>query len=190
VRRRARAELNLAPTDRVILYVGRLGAEKRVLPLLQALAPLLQARPYYRILFVGDGPSRAVLTAAVREWGLAPQARFVADTPWADMHRLYAAADLFATLSLSEVHPMTLIEAALCGVPVVARRDPAYEGLVCEGYNGYLVDADSELAPRAVEILDDEARRRAFSANAQVLAAGLGVEQHAARVEALYRQLL
>ena len=106
------------------------------------------------------------------------------------MHRVYAAADLFVTVSLSEVHPMTLIEAAACGLPVVARRDPAYEGLVCDGYNGYLVDSDEDLALRVAQVLDQDARQHIFSINALTVAAGLSAERHVARVEDLYQGLL
>jgi 1,2-diacylglycerol 3-alpha-glucosyltransferase len=189
-RRGARVELGLAPGDRVIVYAGRLGAEKRVLPLLKALAPVLQAGSQYKILFVGDGPGRGALMGAVEAQGLAPQVHFVADVPWGEMHRLYGAADLFATVSLSEVQPMTLIEAAICGLPIVARRDPAYEGLVRDGYNGYLVEADGDLAARVAEILDNEARRRAFGVHARAVAAGFRADEHVARIEALYRRLL
>jgi len=190
VRRRTRTDLGVAPDDKVIVYVGRLGAEKRVLPLLHALVPLLHARTNYRALFVGDGPARIALADAARERGVDARIRFVRDVPWAEMPRMYAAADLFATVSLSEVHPMTLVEAAACGVPAVVRRDPAFDGLVRHGYNGYLVDRDNDLATWAVRILDEPARQRAFAANALAVAGGLGADKHVETIESLYRRLL
>ena len=62
------------------------------------------------------------------------------------MVELYAIAHAFATASLSEIHPMTLIEAAMCGLPIVARRDVSFVGLVRDGYNGFLVDSDRAIA--------------------------------------------
>ncbi len=141
-RDRARAALGIEPEDRVILYVGRLAQEKRVLALLAALQPLLAADAGCRVVFVGTGPARDDLAAAARAAGLDRQVLLTGPVPWERIVELYAIAHAFATASLSEVHPMTLIEAAMCGLPIVARRDISFVGLVRDGYNGFLVDSD------------------------------------------------
>jgi 1,2-diacylglycerol 3-alpha-glucosyltransferase len=103
---------------------------------------------------------------------------------------LYALADLFVTASLSEVHPVTLIEASMCGLPIVARRDAAYAGLVRDDYNGYLVDSDQQIADRAAEILDDEAKRLRLARNGLLLSEEFTAERHVERLETLYQQVL
>ena len=55
-RDRARAALGIDPAERVVLFVGRLAQEKRVLALLAALQPLLAADAGCRAVFVGTGP--------------------------------------------------------------------------------------------------------------------------------------
>jgi len=110
--------------------------------------------------------------------------------PWERMNDLYLAADLFASASLSEVHPMTLLEAGACGLPAVVRRDDAYQGLVEDGYNGYLADSDEQLAQTVSRILPDKEKLQRLSRNAQRLAVGLTIEAQATRLEALYQQLL
>jgi 1,2-diacylglycerol 3-alpha-glucosyltransferase len=109
---------------------------------------------------------------------------------WEHVHKLYAIADVFATASLSEVHPLTLIEAAMCGLPIVARRDESYSGLVVDGYNGYLVDTDQEIAARLSDILADETTRLAFSHNGLILSEGYTAESHVGKVESLYQQMI
>jgi 1,2-diacylglycerol 3-alpha-glucosyltransferase len=106
------------------------------------------------------------------------------------MPSLYLAADLFASASVSEVHPMTLIEAAACGLPAVVRRDDAYRGLVEDGYNGRLVGSDAELAQVITCLLPDAAELRRLSQNARCLAAGRTVEAQASHLEALYLELV
>lgn len=189
-RDRVRAGLGIGPADRVILYVGRLAQEKRVLPLLTALAPLLRADPQCRAVFVGAGPARDALAAAARAAGLGSQVLFTGPVAWEQMAEIYAMAHVFATASLSEVHPMTLIEAVLCGLPVVARRDISFADTVKEGYNGFLADSDCEIADKVSEILQDEAKQRVFACNARALSGQFTVEAHVDRLEALYRQVI
>ena len=75
----------------------------------------------------------------------------------------------FLTASLSEVHPMTLIEAAMSGLPIVARWDDSFANLVKHGQNGYLVGSDAELATRAFELIHEDEQRQRFSEQSSVL---------------------
>jgi 1,2-diacylglycerol 3-alpha-glucosyltransferase len=185
-----RRALGLCSTDRVILYAGRIAPEKRVVELLDALTALLQAQPQAKVLFVGSGPADDDLVAAAKRNGVSSQVVVAGSVDWQQMHSHYALAHLFVTASLSEMHPMTLIEASLCGLPVVARHDPAYEGLVRDGYNGYLVPSDRGIAAKALELLDDEGKRQVFSANARTLSEKFSAENHVRQIEALYHQML
>jgi len=173
-----------------VLYAGRIAREKRVLELLGALVPLLRAQPEVKVLFVGRGPLEAPLAAAAEGWAVGQQVVLAGGVAWEQMHRFYAVADLFATASLSEIQPMTLIEASLCGLPIVARRDQAYADLVRDGDNGYQVEGDGEIAGRIAELLGDEARRRTLAGNALALSAQFSAERHVAQLEALYRRLI
>ena len=158
--------------------------------LLDALAPLLQAQPQVKAMFVGSGPAAKDLVAAVKRNRLASQVVLVGKVEWQQMHRFYSLAHLVVTASLSEMQPMTLIEASLCGLPIVARRDAAYAGLVRDDYNGYLVTSDQAIAARALDLLQDEGKRRAFSEHARALAKEFSAESHVRQVEALYRQVI
>jgi 1,2-diacylglycerol 3-alpha-glucosyltransferase len=186
----ARQALGLRPTDRVILYAGRIAREKRVVELLDALAPLLQAQPEVKVLFIGCGPADRDLAAAVERNLVGPQVVLAGKVEWQQMHRTYSLADLFVTASLSEMHPMTLIEASLCGLPIVTRRDPAYAGLVRNEYNGYQVTSDRAIAARAWDLLYDEGKRQRFSENARALSEDFSAEHHVRRLEALYRRVV
>lgn len=185
-----RQALGLCSTDQVILYAGRIAREKRVVELLDALAPLLRAEPQIKILFVGDGPADCDLATAVRRNRVCSQVVLAGKVEWRQMHRFYTLAHLFVTASLSEMHPMTLIEASLCGLPIVARRDPAYASLVHDNYNGYLVASDQAITARVLDLLHDEGKRQKFAENARALAEEFSAENHVTQLEALYRQML
>jgi 1,2-diacylglycerol 3-alpha-glucosyltransferase len=185
-----RRELGLGPGDQIVLYAGRIAREKRVVELLDALAPLLRAQRQAKALFVGSGPAERELAAAVERNGVASQVILSGTVEWQQMHRFYSVAHLFVTASLSEMHPMTLIEAALCGLPIVTRHDAAYEGLVREGYNGYLAASDRAIPVRILELLRDEAKRQSFSENARALSEQFTAGNHVRQIEALYQQLM
>jgi 1,2-diacylglycerol 3-alpha-glucosyltransferase len=185
-----RQALGLCPTDQVVLYAGRIAQEKRVVELFHALVPLLRARSQAKVLFVGNGPAQRDLAAAVERSRLGPQVVLVGKVEWQQMYRFYSLAHLFVTASLSEMHPMTLIEASLCGLPIVARQDPAYADLILDEYNGYVVPSDQSIATRARDLLDDEEKRQRFSANARALSQEFNAENHVRQLEALYRQMI
>jgi 1,2-diacylglycerol 3-alpha-glucosyltransferase len=186
---RTRAALGIQALDRVILYAGRLAKEKRVLELFWTLVPLLREHPEFKAVFVGDGPSYKALLEAVERSDTARQVILTGRVDWGEMYRLYSAADLFASASLSEVQPMTLIEASMSGLPIVARRDDSCADLVHDGYNGYLVDSDREIAERAAGLLGSEAALRRFSENSLALSDRFTAEGHVEQIESLYQEL-
>ncbi len=126
-RRTGRAALGIADAAPTVLFAGRLAPEKRVVELLHAVHPLLAADPAARAVFAGAGPQAALLQKLAGRAGVGRQVVLTGGVPWQDMPGIYTLADVFATASLSEIHPMTLIEAVSSGLPAVARRDPGID---------------------------------------------------------------
>jgi glycosyltransferase involved in cell wall biosynthesis len=71
----------------------------------------------------------------------------------------YQKADIFLFPSAWEGSPKVLLEAAACGLPVIARRDYQPETVV-HGGTGYLVGTDDELFARVQELLSHPDQRR------------------------------
>jgi teichuronic acid biosynthesis glycosyltransferase TuaC len=114
-----RAALGIEPDARLVVYVGRLVAEKGLRELLAAAALLAAADPRLQFALVGEGPLRGEL----ERWIAANPGTRVrlpgAQAP-ADVARWMAASDLVTLPSYSEGHPNVLVEALACGRPVVA----------------------------------------------------------------------
>ena len=85
---------------------------------------------------------------------------------------------------------MTVIEALVCALPVVSRRDDSYVDQVIPGENGYLVDTDEELTSAIGGLLADENKLRAFSVRSKVLSQRFTAEGHVASMEKLYEQVI
>lgn len=158
-RRAARRRLRLSETDAVVAFVGRLAGIKRPDRVLEVARRL----PDAVFLVVGDGSRRAQLEAAA-----GPNVRFLG---WRDdVETVYAAADVALLTSDNEGMPVTLVEAALAGLPAVTTDVGSAGEVVADGVTGTVVPIDVEALAEAVRHLlsdDGERRRRGRAAAAR-----------------------
>ncbi len=185
-----RRRLGINVSDKVILFVGRIAEEKRIDELFESLLPLLEQDQGVTALFVGGGPNLKRMQERAGAGKLERKAIFPGYVEWERMPPIYGIADLFVTASLSEIHPMTVLEAIMCGLPVVARRDDSLSGVVESGVNGYLVDSDDEIRDKAMQIMSDAQLGLEFSANSLQIARRYTEDIHVNKCEALYKEVL
>ncbi|MCA9985410.1 MAG: glycosyltransferase [Anaerolineales bacterium] len=177
-------------TDVLGVYVGRLSAEKRLPQLLQQFALALDVRPELRLLIVGDGPERTALEQYVWSHGLSDSVRFAGSVPSQDVPNFLAPADFFVTASVSEVHPLTVIEAMAVGLPIAAVFSPGIADTVVNQQTGYLVHSGSGLAGALVGLASSAAVRDQMGAAAKTASRHFDIRQTVAFTVALYEKLL
>lgn len=157
-----RADAGLPATGAIVLYVGRLVAEKGVEELLAAWRTIERAT----LVAVGDGPLAGAVTAT-------PNARLLGPLPRERLPVAYAAADALVLPSISTPRfrePWGLVcnEALHQGTPVVATTavGAVAGGLVRDEQTGLVVPpGDVEALARAIErLLDDPALRTRLGA--------------------------
>ncbi|MFA6229456.1 MAG: glycosyltransferase family 1 protein [Rhodanobacter sp.] len=120
-------------TTPVVLYVGRIAAEKNLELAVQAFAAIRQQNPNARYVWVGDGPARASLQQAHPDFIFAGMQRGEA------LAGHFASADLFVFASLSETFGNVILEALAAGLPVVAYAEGAAREHLVDGVNGYCI---------------------------------------------------
>ena len=170
-----REELGASADDVVVLSVGRLVPDKGMDDLIRALAGA--SDPRLLLVLAGDGPERGALQALARELGA--RVLLTGDRAWERIVELYAAADVFALLSLREPWGVVVNEAAACALPLVlSDHVGAAHDLLLDGENGFVVPAgDVEAAARALATLAaDPGLRERFGARSRELAGGWGYE--------------
>jgi glycosyltransferase involved in cell wall biosynthesis len=124
----------------VILFVGKLLPKKGPADLLEAFGRVTK-RTQAALLYVGDGPLRAELEAAVRRL-VHPNVAFVGFRNQSELPRFYAMADIFVVPSRFEPWGLVLNEAMCFGLPIVASdRVGASRDLIRDGENGFIFPA-------------------------------------------------
>ncbi|HUQ05619.1 MAG TPA: glycosyltransferase [Kofleriaceae bacterium] len=167
MRAAVRAELGIPASAVVIGTVGRVDEFKNQTLLLMAAAPLLG--PDVHVVFVGDGPTREALEAAVKNLTDPSKAHVLGRRM--DVARLLTAFDVFCLSSKSEGLPLVVPEAMASGLPVVSTAVGGIPGVVDEGETGYLTAVDeTELRDRLKRLVDDPAKAKAMGARAREVA--------------------
>lgn len=185
-----RKEFGLKKNDKLLIFVGRIGREKRVKELFEAIVPVIKEDPQVKMIFVGEGPALDGLIKNATEMGLNKEFVFTGFVNWGLVYRLYSMSDIFVTASLSEVHPMTLIEAAMCDLPIIARKDDSYLDLVHNNMNGYLVDNDINITTKLIDLLNDKNKLKEFSKASFYVSQSFTAENHVNKVEKFYKKIL
>jgi D-inositol-3-phosphate glycosyltransferase len=179
-REASRAEIGIAPSERVVLFVGRIDPIKGIDTLIEAAGIMraagdLEPAPTFVIVggdldSAGDpiGPL-AKVAAEIADRGLAESFRLVGSQPQNLLPVHYAAADVVAVPSRYESFGLVAVEALACGTPVVASRAGGLRFTIDEGVAGLLVKPQSPaaLAAGLTTILADDALRAAMSAAAR-----------------------
>ena len=122
-----------------IVCVARLAPVKNHGLLLEACAALRARGLEFRCLLVGEGRTREELQAARARLGLEAEVDLVGAATQRRVVSLWRRAAVAALSSSSEGMPVSLMEAAACGVPAVATSVGGVPELVEDGVTGLLV---------------------------------------------------
>lgn len=125
------------PEAPLLLYVGRVSAEKEI----EQIKPVLEAIPEARLAIVGDGPHRETLETHFANTAT----NFVGYLQGLELASAYASADAFVFPSRTETLGLVLLEAMAAGCPVVAACSGGIPDIVTDGVNGHLFDPQDPL---------------------------------------------
>lgn len=138
-----RAKFDLPSQAFVFVYVGRLGPEKNLHTLIDALAIARRGGADLHLMLIGAGPEEQALREYVRAQNLSECVRFPGVFSNEEIPSLLGLSDAFVTASTTEGHPLTLIEAMATGRPVVAFDVPGIQETIVDGECGLLAQVDA-----------------------------------------------
>jgi glycosyltransferase involved in cell wall biosynthesis len=135
--------INAASGDKLVLFAGRLDANKDPLAALEGFASYA-ARPGVsaQLVVCGEGELHDALTERARELGVADRVHIVGDQSRERLAALMRSSDaLLVTSKLEGGGPRVVVEALACGLPVVAPSVGEVPRRVQHQRNGYLLAA-------------------------------------------------
>ena len=155
-----RHRLGFDPHAPLVVGMSRLVPRKGFDVLIDACAELAHRWPTLQVAIAGSGRDRARLERRAKRRG-AP-VRFLGRVDDADLIPLLGSADAFAMLCRNrwagleqEGFGIVFLEAAACGVPVVAGRSGGSAEAVIDGQTGFVIERPREIASvvKALELL-------------------------------------
>lgn len=185
-----RSELGISKRAIVGVYVGRISQEKAVDRLLKVFAALREETPDLHLLLVGGGPSLDECRQLARELGMAGRVTFTGPISYERIGGVLGLADFFVSASVSEVHPLTLIEAAAAGLPAVGIDSPGVADVIVDEETGFLTeDNDLSFGLRIMRMVQDGALREEMGCAGRRYSQRFSAHHNAREVLALYQTL-
>lgn len=190
-RARLREQLNIAPSDRVILFLGRLNRDKGTLELARAFSEIARCRENVVLVWVGaeEEVSFDSLQSLCAQHG-----HKMRRVPYTTSPEQYMAmADIFCLPSYREGFGQVIIEAGAVGLPTVASKIYGITDAVDDGVTGLLTPVSDvpALVSALLRLLDDaELRVTMGQAARQRVSRLFASEIITAGWQALYKKLL
>ncbi len=172
----------------LLIYVGRLSAEKQI----ERIKPVLEALPHARLALVGDGPHRQQLEKTFENTAT----NFVGYLSGEELASAYASGDAFLFPSSTETLGLVLLEAMAAGCPVVGANRGGIPDIITDGVNGCLFDPDgnnkgSESLVKATQrLLNNDLEHQSMRKAAREEAEKWGWASATEQLRRYYRQVL
>lgn len=182
-----RSRLGVKSDTPILLSVGRMDPEKRLDFLVDAFVGLSEQHPDARLVFAGDGGAKKEIEAKVAATRVKERVHFLGMVKRADLPDVLHDATVFLCASTTEVHPISVIEAIASGLPLVAVEDEAFEGMIENGLNGYMVPLNVKAFSDSVSgLLADRRKLMKFGRHSMQLSEKFSIEGQVKALENLY----
>ena len=171
----------------IVTFVGRLAPPKDLLLLIDA----IKLVPEIKLQIVGDGELRQQVEGYIFKNGLRDRVILLGER--FDIPKILAESDIFVLPSRWEGLPLTIIEAMMSGLPVVATRVGGIPELVDDGVNGYLVPSrDVNALAKAIRKLvsDVELRERMGKAGREKAIEKFTLDKMLSKIAQVYEDVL
>jgi 1,2-diacylglycerol 3-alpha-glucosyltransferase len=186
-----RNRLGVGPEAPILLTVGRMDPEKRLDFIVDAFVKISERHPNAQLVFAGDGSARKGLEEKVAKTNVKERIHFLGMVDRAELPDVFHDATVFLSASTTEVHPISVIEAIASGLPMVAVEDEAFEGMIENDQNGYMVKLDVNVfADTVSDLLADREKVERFGNHSAVLSGKYSIEGQVRALEKLYMEAI
>jgi len=163
-----RIRMGYETSQKIILSVGELLANKNQQMIICAMPDILKKTPNAILLIAGNGPNQQQLEHLINSLNLQENVKMLGYV--SNINEYHKISDLLVSCSIREGLGMNVIEAMMCGNPVVLTDNRGHRELIDEDRNGYLVqlDATEKMAEKVNTILLSDDAYKKFARNAKI----------------------
>lgn len=185
-----RTKYSIASGDRLVTYVGRLGAEKNLASLILMIEKVVQTEPRARLLYVGDFEYRKELEAIAEKSPASDRITFTGLLPRQSLDAVYANTAVFVFPSLTDTQGLVLHEAAHAGCPLVVVDKDLSEVLV-NAKNGFISENNpNALSRHVLKILQSPKTAIKFQKASQQIAGRYTEKRQVTELTKLYQKVI
>jgi len=173
-----RAELGFTAEDTLLVYSGRLGPEKNIDFLLRSFCGAAEAVDRVHLLLIGGGPEDDNLKKLASQLGITNRVHFIGMIGYELMPRFLSMCDLFVTASVTEVHPLSVIEAMASGLPALGIHSVGVGDIIEDGRTGLLASQNqAAFAAKMTRLCLDKDLRLRMGNSARQISEKYGIER-------------
>jgi len=173
-----RDEFGINDDDTLFIYTGRLGPEKNIEFLLEAFAGVARAFAKVKLMLVGTGLKDLKYKSISKDLGLEDKVIFTGFIPYKELPGYLCLADAYVTASVTEVHPLSVIEAMASGLCVLGIQSPGVGDTIEDGKTGYLAASEdiAEFTAKMVRLAVEKEKRIEMGQAAKIAAEKYAIE--------------
>jgi 1,2-diacylglycerol 3-alpha-glucosyltransferase len=134
--------------EKVILFVGRMTAEKQPVKMIEIFAKLYDKDNSYRLLMVGRGELTDDVKQEISDRNLDNKIAIYDKVTNDKMWELYRLSECYINLNKHEIFGMAILEAMYYENEVIALNAPGPKYIIENGKSGYICDNEEELIER------------------------------------------
>ena len=163
-----RNKFNFSKEEQILLSVGRLGKEKNIPFLLEAMELITRKKTNVRLVIVGTGPEEHNLKSLCRQKKIEQYVFFTGKIDDQDLLRCYYSADIFVFASLTETQGLVIAEAKATGLPILSLFSPPIAENIFNGEDGFLVHNLAEFVNKTLLLLENDVLRKTMGQKGKI----------------------
>jgi L-malate glycosyltransferase len=175
-----------AHDEKIVVHASNFRKIKRIGDVMEIFKNI-HAATSSKLLMVGDGPERPIAEDLARQYGIESDVRFLGKQE--QMEDILAVSDLFLLPSEYESFGLVALEAMASSVAVISSNAGGLGEINIDGKTGYTANVGdvSTMSARAIELLTDDSKLKAFKHNALEQAKLFDIHHIIPMYENLYR---
>lgn len=183
-------DVGIKRSDRVLIYLGRIGPEKSIDFLVKAMPKIIKKNKDIKLLIVGPGPEEDNLKKLAKKLDIEKHVIFTGGVHWDDVPYYYACGEILVNASTYETQGLTMVEGMATSLAPVCINDPALTSCVTDKIDGLVFNNEEEYIDEVLFLIKDKKYLEELQTNARRRAEDYSSKSYASKVLEVYKEAI